>query len=67
MKFQKMMDVASSTQRAPVLQVRVNSSCALDETCLLAEEEDHENKVQKQLWWCICNFIRMNVSMAPAI
>lgn len=32
---------------------------------LSAEEEDHENKAQNELWRCIFNMIRKNVSMAP--
>lgn len=32
---------------------------------LSAEEENHEKKVQNQIWWCICNMIRKNVNMAP--
>lgn len=33
----------------------------------LAEEENHEKKVQNQLCWCICNMVRKNVNMAPGI
>lgn len=42
-------------------------SCSCQETHLSAEEENIENKVQNNLWCCICNTIRKNVNVTSRI
>lgn len=42
-------------------------SCSCQETHLSTEEENHEKKVENNLWWCIRNMIRKNVNMTSRI